>query len=643
MAQTVSQASPGPQIKVPSTAHKPTQSSPDKDFEKDLTAPDTGLQNLWRFMAFIGPYRIWVIGACITGLIRMVLPLYMPAFVKNVIDRVLNAHGLNYAQRMHLLWGMMPLLALILTIHAGATLGRIYWAQVAGTNAVRDIRYLLFDHVQRLSLEFHNQRPTGGIVARLMNDVTTAQNAFDLLFIQGSQNVMQAVVITGYLVWRDWQWALVSFATLPIFIITTRLLRQHVRTASRQVLETNSRISGHLQERISMVREVQSFTREDYESRRVQRQVRVLKGYTLRQFFLNAILLASSEITRTLGLVVMLVFGVHRVLHGNATVGDVTAFYLYVGMLLAPVDFLSNLYTNLHSTAIAADRVFEFFDTTPQVQDVPNARVLEVNRPPAVHFEQVIFAYPDDPATLVLKGIDFEVQPGWRVVLVGGSGSGKSSLMNLLLRFYNLQSGRILIGGQDISQVTTHSLRQVIGIVPQQPLLFRGTVRDNILYGRQGASDEEVHAAAIAANAEQFILNLPDGYDTVIGERGVGLSGGQVQRIAIARAFLKDPAVLIMDEATSNLDAQSEALVLDALNRLANGRTTFIIAHRLGVATTADLVLVMQHGNIIERGNHDELIENGPIYRHLWAQQVAGILTNNALKSVTNSLSEDHE
>jgi len=585
---------------------------------------DNGLRNLWRFMAFTKPYKIWLIGASVSGLLRMILPLYMPTFVKNVIDNVLSKPGLSDDQRFGVLWSMMPLFIAIIAMHAVVTLGRIYLSQVAATNAVRDIRYMLFDHLQRLSLEFHNQRPTGTIVSRLMNDVTIAQGAFDTIFIVAAQQILLTFAISGYLLFLDWQWALVSFVTLPVFIITTHLLREPVRQASRQVLETNSRISGHLQERIAMIREVQSFTAEDYETRRVQGQVRVLRGHTLRQFFLSAILVAASEITRTVGLVIMLIFGVYRVLNGHATVGDVTAFYLYVGMLLAPIEILSNLYTTLHTTAVAADRVFEFFDTTPHIRDAPDAVALTTARPPGVRFEHILFAYPDDPANPVLKDVNLIIEPGWRVVLVGGSGSGKSTLMNLLSRFYSPGEGSVKIDGQDIRRVTTQSLRQTLGIVPQQPVLFRGTIRDNILYGRRGASDDEIRAAAVSANAEQFILKLPQGYDTVVGERGVGLSGGQIQRIAIARAFLKDPAVLIMDEATSSLDANSEALVLDALDRLASGRTTFIIAHRLSVARTADRVIVMQHGKIVEEGGHEELLEKGGFYRELWEQQMVG-------------------
>lgn len=590
----------------------------------ETEAENPGFRNLWRFMAYMKPYSIYIWGACVAGLLRMLLPLYMPRFLQNVIDRVLIPHDLPNAERFAMLWRMMPLLAALMVVHVLVTLGRVFWGNLIAANVVRDVRYALFDHVQRLSLEFHMQRPTGSILSRLMGDVSSAQNSFDLLFIQGSQNVLQAVLITIYLFYRDWQWALIAFTTVPIFTVTTRLLRARVRAASRQVMETNSRISGHLQERISMIREVQSFTAEDYERRRVRGQVSVLRGYSVRQFFLMAIMLAASEITRYLGLVVIVVFGAYRVLNGHASTGDVTSFYMYIGMLLQPIDFLANLYTNLLQSAIAADRVFEFMDTRSPIQEAPNAQPLDASEPASVRFDDVSFAYPDDIDAHVLQNISFTVSPGERVVLVGGSGSGKSSMMNLLLRFYDVTHGAISINGLDLRLLTTNSLRHAIGIVPQQPILFRGTIRDNIMYGRRDASEEEMRQAARSANAEKFILEMADGYDTVIGERGSRLSGGQAQRIAIARAFLKDPAILIMDEATSNLDAISETLVLEALERLAEGRTTFIIAHRLSVARTANLILVLNKGVIVERGTHTELLSKNGAYTDLWQQQMIG-------------------
>lgn len=591
--------------------------------KRDDAADDAGFKNLWRFMAYMKPYKFLISVACVTGLMRMVAPMFMPYYFGQVMDRVLKADGLR-VERLHTLWELTYIFLAILVMHAFATLGRVFWGNVVAANTERDVRHNLFDHVQRLSLEFHMQRPTGTIVSRVMGDVSVAQQSFDFLFIQGSQNLMQAAIVIGYLLYTDWQWALVSLATVPIFVFTTRIMRTRVRKASRQVMETGSRIHGHMQERISMIREVQSFNAQDREHRRIQGQVHVLRGYTLRRFFLSSLMLMSSEITRTLGLLVVVVFGAYRVLDGTATPGDVTSFFLYIGLLLSPMEFFANLYTNLTQSAVAADRIFEFLDTRSPIQDAPNAKALQIDGPPPVVFDNVQFAYPDAPDTLVLKGLSFEAKAKDRVVLVGGSGSGKSSTMNLLMRFYDVTNGSIRINGQDLRLMTTHSLREHIGIVPQQPILFRGTIRDNIMYGKRGASDEELHEAARQANAEDFIMEFPDGFDTLIGERGARLSGGQSQRIAIARAFLKNPDILIMDEATSNLDATSETLVLEALDRLAAGRTTFIIAHRLSVARTANQILVLQRGEIVERGTHAELLALNGDYANLWNQQMLG-------------------
>lgn len=589
---------------------------------------DVGLKNLWRFMGYSLPYWKWLAGGFVTGLVRMVLPLYMPLFVKNVIDDVVSPYAggeLAADAALDVFWGMIPLLAGIIAVHAFVTMGRFYLPQVAANNAIRDIRFFLFRHLQRLSLAFHTMRPSGTIVARVMSDVGVAQDAFDMILIRTSQMLLEALAIAAYLIWRDPLWALISFATLPIFVVTIRLLKRPIRRASRMQRETVARMSGHMQERMAMIREVQSFTAEAHEQRQIRGEAELLKQHTLRQQWLHGILVAVSEITRIVGLVIVLGFGVYRVLAGHATIGDVTAFYLYVGMLLAPVQALSAVYARMQVAAVAADRIFEFLDSTPEIQDAPGAADIRMNRPPTVKFENVSFAYPADHPIIVLKNITFEAQPGQRVALVGESGSGKSTLISLLPRFYDVDTGRVLIDGKDVREVTVRPLRQSIGIVPQEPVLFSGTIRENILYGKRNATEQEVRAAAVAANAETFILEQPDGYETLLGERGAGLSGGQIQRIAIARAFLKDPAILILDEATSNLDAISEGLVLEALDRLAEGRTTFIIAHRLSTARSADLIIVTDSGTIAEMGSHQELLARGGIYRNLWDRQIGGL------------------
>ncbi|HEX2950835.1 MAG TPA: ABC transporter ATP-binding protein, partial [Armatimonadota bacterium] len=403
----------------------------------------------------------------------------------------------------------------------------------------------------------------------------------------------------------------------------TRLVRRPLRKASRETLESMSQMSGYVQERLAMIREVQAFTAETHEKRHLRRKAESLRKYSLRQQMLNTLLTTASEVTRYSGSIIIILYGVYRVMHGHGTPGDVTTFYLYQQQLIGPLEWFSNIYATLYTAAAAADRVFDFFDTVPLVRDEPGAKRLSARRPPVVHFDHISFSYPSDNPVVILNDVTFEAKAGTRVVIVGESGAGKSTLMSILPRFYDVQSGGVIIDGQDIRTVTLRSLRRAIGIVPQEPVLFSGTIWENILYGRRDAPEKDVRAAAIAANAHDFIMELPDGYDTIVGERGVGLSGGQVQRIAIARAFLKDSPILILDEATSNLDAVSESLVLQAIDRLSSGRTTFIIAHRLSVARSADKIIVLDNGRVVESGKHEDLLAHDGVYRDLWQRQMA--------------------
>jgi subfamily B ATP-binding cassette protein MsbA len=511
---------------------------------------------------------------------------------------------------------------LLLVLHAVVSVGRGHLPARVGASVIRDIRYQMYAHVQRLSLGFHSARASGAIASRVITDVATAQRAMEMGFIVTAQAFLQIGAISTIMLWYDWPWALVAFSTLPLYFITTRLIRRPMRRASRRMLESTERMAGHVHERFGMIREVQAFGAEPLEQERLWNHTEELRTHAVRHSLLAGVLLAVAEFTRYLGLAIVLLFGVYRVTKGAATVGDVTAFYLYTALLLTPFEWLTAVYGQMQSCVSAAERIFEFFDADPEIRDLPAARPLELAAAPRVRFEDVRFSYPVERPQVVLNELSFDVPGGSRVVLVGPSGAGKSTMMSLLPRFYDIQGGRVLLDERDVRDARVASLRRAIGIVPQEPVLFTGTIRQNILYGRRDATENEMLHAATAANAHDFIMEQESGYDTVVGERGVGLSGGQIQRIAIARAFLKNPKVLIMDEPTSNLDARSESQILEAIDRLAEGRTTFIVAHRLSLARSADAILVLDGGRLVERGGHDELLALDGVYADLWRRQL---------------------
>ena len=498
------------------------------------------------------------------------------------------------------------------------TYGQTYIMSWVGQSVLFSMRRSLFDHLQRLSFSFYDNIEAGRIMSRMTGDVN-ALNEFltsGVVAIASDFFVLVGIVVLMFSL--NWRLAAVTMLVVPVITFATHLYRSRSRELYREVRRQNAIVTGHLAENISGVRVVQAFAREDVNRGAfddVNREnLRRLLTATLWSSGFGPVITFIS----TLATVTVIWIGGQQVLGGEMTLGSLWAFISYVGRFFEPINDLSARYNSMQAAMAGGERVFELLDTPPAVQDRPGAYEL----PPIsgrVEFDHVVFEYlPDRP---VLRGISLTAESGDLVALVGHTGAGKSSIINILLRFYDIKSGAITVDGHDIRAVTTESLRRQVGLVLQEPFLFSGTVRDNIRYGKLGATDEEIVAAAKAVNLHEFVESLPFGYDTEVQERGTSLSQGQRQLLSFARALIADPRILILDEATSSVDTETEKLIQYALETLMRGRTSFVIAHRLSTIIAADQILVMQHGEIVERGSHAELLQREGQYYNLYSMQ----------------------
>ena len=540
----------------------------------------------------------------------------IPPVVKNIIIQ-LHLGDLLLKKDMEMLL-LLPIAIILLFLLKGAfDYGQAYLMNFVGLRVVADIRQRLYDHLQNLSLSFFTRTPTGVLISRITNDVNLVQGSVSNAITGLIKDAVTILGLTAVVFYRDWKLGMIAFIVFPIAIIPIKEFGKRLRKFSRKGLQRMGSLTTFLHETITGNRIVKAFTMEEYEKRRFAEENERYFKIFLKRVKIRALSHPLMELLGGIGIAVIIWVGGYSVVRGEVTPGTFFSFMTALLMLYAPVRNLNKVNLEVQEGLAAAARIFELLDTVVEVSEEKDAFSL----PPiskGIEFKEVTFKYDSAP---VLKAISLHVRAGEIIAIVGMSGAGKTSLVNLLLRFYDVEEGRIMIDGFDIRKVTLKSLREQIGLVTQQTILFNDTVRNNIAYGSLLRSDQEIIEAAKAANAHDFIQRFPQGYDTVIGEGGVKLSGGERQRISIARALLKNAPILILDEATSSLDSDSETEVQMAMDSLMRGRTVFVIAHRLSTIRNAHRIIALSDGGIVEEGTHEELMALNGEYRRLYDLQ----------------------
>ena len=576
---------------------------------------------LKRLLRYVRPYWKTLIIVSILLLVRTGLNLLPPLLQREVIDEVIAKEKLSQ---------LTVLIAALIAIHALSRIvdfGDMYLRHVVGEKFIFDLRVRIYAHLQQLSLSFYEGTSTGELMSRVTNDV----NALEQFVTHGVAltivDLLRLVGASAVLLILNWKLALVMLGPLPIMAIGLWIFNHRARPIYRRVRDRLGDINASLQDKLAGIRVVQAFEQEELELRRFRQ---VSRDYLQERVFAIrtwSIFFPVLHFLSALGGALVLGFGARLVINGQLTLGTLVAFLSYIISFYEPLRRLTEVDNTFQQAIAAGERIFELLDKKSDIRDAPDAISLDEIEGDVV-FENVHFRYGDDESILakkqnVLHDISFHIEPGQAVALVGPSGAGKTSIANLLCRFYDPDDGCVLVDGHDLREVKVQSLRQHVAVVLQDTFLFNTTVRDNLRYGKPEASDEEMIAAAKAAYAHDFIQELPEGYDTEIGERGVRLSGGQKQRLALARAILADPRILILDEATSSVDAEAEYLIQQALEEVMKGRTALVIAHRLSTIRDADKIIALEEGYIREVGSHQDLLAKDGLYSQLYRRQLA--------------------
>ncbi|EHR82555.1 ABC transporter transmembrane region [Staphylococcus epidermidis VCU120] len=573
-----------------------------------------------RYLKFVKPYRYRIIATIIVGIIKFGIPMLIPLLIKYAIDGVINNHSLTNQEKFsHLGVAIGIALFIFLIVRPPIEFIRQYLAQWTSNKILYDIRKQLYNHLQALSVRFYANNQVGQVISRVINDVEQTKD----FILTGLMNIwldcITIIIALSIMFFLDVKLTFAAIFIFPFYILTVYFFFGRLRKLTRVRSQALAEVQGFLHERVQGMSVIKSFAIEDNEAKNFDNHNKNFLQRAFQHTRWNAYSFAAINTVTDLGPIIVIGVGSYLAITGSITVGTLAAFVGYLEQLFGPLRRLVSSFTTLTQSFASMDRVFQLMDEDYDIKNGIGAQPIKISKG-QIDLKHVSFKYNENEKE-VLHDINLTINKGETVAFVGMSGGGKSTLINLIPRFYDVTQGEILIDHHNVKNFLTGSLRNQIGLVQQDNILFSDTVKENILLGRPDATDDEVVEAAKMANAHDFISNLPNGYDTEVGERGVKLSGGQKQRLSIARIFLNNPPVLILDEATSALDLESEAIIQEALDVLSKDRTTLIVAHRLSTITHADRIVVMENGRIVETGTHQQLINKRGAYEHLYSIQ----------------------
>ena len=584
----------------------------------DSAKGNNEIEILKRVFKYLLPYKGRMAGGVISMLVHAFLTIFFVRVFQGLLETIISDidMGREGMIQLSLVAGMM---ILVYFLKGVAYYGKTYLVSYVSQRSIKDMRDDLYSHLHNLSLSFYSKNKTGDILSRVTNDVQNLESSMINTTVGSIDKVFTLIGGILYLVYLNYRLTIFLIIILPFITYVITKFNYKLKKVSRRVQIKIADVSDVLQETLSAVRVVKSFGREEYEFERFSTENQANFRAKMKKTQYGAILTPLVEFLAAISFTAILWYGGYEVMQGRMSASELIAFFTLLLTISEPLRSITKLSKRLQQLFASAERVFEIMDTESEMREDDENKIELTDIEGEVVYDNVTFAYNRDE--IVLKDISLTAEPGEVVALVGHSGAGKTTMVDLIPRFFDPIKGRMRVDGHDLKDVKIDSLRDFIGIVPQETILFSGSLRDNIAYGDLEADEEAIQAAAKAANAHDFIMAFPDGYDTIVGERGVGLSGGQKQRISIARAILKNPKILILDEATSSLDSESEALVQEALEHLMENRTTFIIAHRLSTIRNADKIVVVEQGEIMEMGSHQELLKKQGKYASLYKGQ----------------------